>query len=209
MWLHRVCRPQALPSKPQYFVSLPSFPGLLCLCMWERPVECGWSVPAVASLLTLISFSIAHLDPSSGEIADWWVCPATKDTGKTQPQPKEHEGWKTPSGLCNLKSINPSGFFFFFFFHLRKISHAAFCCFLLWPETTLVAILCQWKKKSKGTTGYALPSFQVLCTAFFGSRLCGPFLCSEHRKWLLTVHLSSITLRVLTVLLGDLFSSCW
>ena len=116
MWLHRVCRPQALPSKPQYFVSLPSFPGLLCLCMWERPVECGWSVPAVASLLTLISFSIAHLDPSSGEIADWWVCPATKDTGKTQPQPKEHEGWKTPSGLCNLKSIKTLlGFFFFSF----------------------------------------------------------------------------------------------
>ena len=143
----------------------------------------------------------------------WWNCWLVsvschkrhrQDTAATK------GAWRMENTIWTVQFKEHKPFWVFFFFcHLRKISHAAFCCFLLWPETTLVAILCQWKKKSKGTTGYALPSFQVLCTAFFGSRLCGPFLCSEHRKWLLTVHLSSITLRVLTVLLGDLFSSCW
>jgi hypothetical protein len=76
----------------------------------------------VASPFILISFSIAHLDPSSGEIADWRVCPATKAVGKMWPQPEEHAGWKTPSGLCSLHSTNSP------FFHVgkKKISHAAF-----------------------------------------------------------------------------------
>lgn len=102
--------PKSYPVNLSILFLLPSSLCLLCLCMWERPVECGWCLPAVASPLTLISFSIAHLDPSSGEIADWWVCPATEAIGKTWPSPKEHEGWKTPSGPCNLNTINLSFF---------------------------------------------------------------------------------------------------
>lgn len=71
LWLHRLCRPQALPSKPQYFVSPPS--RVCSVYVWEGLLSVAESLSQLWPLqLTLISFSITHLDPSSGEIADWW-----------------------------------------------------------------------------------------------------------------------------------------
>lgn len=104
----------------------------VCLCMWERgPTECGWPSPA-GPLHSPNFFLHSSFGPKQWWIADWWVqASCHKDIGKTQPQPKEHEGWKTPSGPC-IKEHKP----FWFFFHLRKISHEPFFLLLSQPETT-------------------------------------------------------------------------
>lgn len=174
---------RALPaSSPGLETSGFGFPALLPSPVFmhcgRRTVECGWSLPAVASPFILISFSIAHLDPSSGEIADWRVCPATKAIGKMWPQPEEHAVWKTPSGACNLHSTHSS-------FHLRENSYAAFVAVCYGQKTLRPQSSAGARQCPKGLENRH--SFNVLCFAFlfdcsFGLYLCGLFSSSEHRK---------------------------
>lgn len=121
----------------------------------------------MASPFILISFSIAHLDPSSGEIADWRVCPATKAIGKMWPQAEEHAGWKTPSGPCNFHSTNSA----FFFFHLRKNSHAAFVALCCGQKPLLLRFSVGERKCPKG--------LETICLhfKFYGFALFCSFVC--------------------------------
>lgn len=130
MWWAVLCRPQVLRCKPQYFVSPPFFP-LSALFMYVGEACWVWLMSPSCGLSTHPNF---FLHSSFGP-KQWWNCwlvSVSFHGSHRQDMAITKRAWRMENTIWTMqfKYHKP------LFFHLRKISHAAFCCFLLWPKTT-------------------------------------------------------------------------